>query len=484
MASTQHAAPVTPPTAETLTPTGQLARTLSGFDAAPAIDARESNLADYLNQPVHALMGRLGLPAPPQAAPPPDQPDPNAGPGAGAGSQVPGMLAGLLTQMIQPVTDALGMLGPGMFEGLDPTQMFGGISQAFEAASQPVQQALSEIDGVWQGAAASAASAKTSAALADGTQVANQATALGASLSTAAANVQQAGAQLVAIANEFFATIAAIGPNIIFPWGIAEAIAAANHAVTMAAEVMTELQGSLAAEAANVTAIGAPVSVTSAPQTGGELAATGASTTAGSHLAANFAAAPAATASAPAAAAGAPAAVASAPASAFAPMMLQAVAMPAMSGISAATGALQGGGAGGAPAPSASAPGAGHAAGGGPGAAGKAGIGGGAGAGVAGALPETIESRVAGPLAPGSDTAPAAIATDAAAPAAMGGAPIMGGAPMGLGARAGASKSHSAAAFLHTSDQGDEIVGDLGSVAPSVIGELDTVTGPDIELRI
>ena len=499
MALAQQATQVAEPLATSaapINPTGQLAQALPGFDPGPVINAHESNLADYLNQPVHNVLARLGLPGLPQAAPPPDpaNPDPanpNGASPSNAANAIPSVLSSLLSGMIQPVTDALGMLGPGMFSELDPTQMFGGISQTLESAGQSVQQAMAGLDGVWQGNAASAAAAKTSAALANGAQVAGQSTALGTSLSVAAASVQQAGAQLVAILNEFFATIAAIGPNIIFPWGIAAAIAAANHAVTMATGVMAELQGTLAAEAAHVTAIGAPVSVTSAPQAGTNLATSvaPAAATFMSHLAANFAAptAPAtAAASGPAAAASAPAAATSLPGSAIAPMM-QTLAMPAMAGVNAATGALQGGGAS-APAQAAGAAAPAHAAGGVSGAAapGKAASGGGIGHAAGGGVPlETIQTRLASPIAvPATDTAPATMNSGALAPAAMSGAPMMGGAPMAHGARAGAGSSHNAAAFLHTSDQGDEIVGNLGSVAPPVIGQTDAIASPDIELRI
>lgn len=464
--------------------TGQLAQTLSGFDTRPVIDAQESNLGDYLNQPVHDITSRLGAPGLPQPAPPPDPTDPNAAAGSNAaGSAIPGMLTGLLTQMIQPVTEALGMLGSGSFGDLDPTQLLSGISQTAASAVQPVQQAMSGLDGAWQGAAASAATATTDAALTNGTQVANQSSALATSLATATAGVQQANAQLVAIMNQFTATIAAIGPNIIFPWGMAEAIAAANQAVTQAATVMTQLQGTLAAEEANVTAIGTPISVTQAPQTGASLAgAVAPGAASASPLAANFAVAPAAAAGAPLGAAVAPAA--SAPVSSFAPALMQAVAMPAMSGVSAATGALQDMGGAGAGTP------AGATAPGGPvtnavaGAAGKGGFGGGGGGALGGIPLETIESRVAAPAAiPAADTAPP-MTGDAAAPPAMGAGSPMGGYPMGLGSRAGAGKTHSAAAFLHTAAQGDEIVGDLGSVAPPVFGEADSATSPDIDLRI
>ena len=164
-------------------------------------------------------------------------------------------------------------------------------------------------------------------------------------------------------------------------------------------------------------------------------------------------------------------------------MMMQA-AMPAMQGASAAMGAIQSGGQGGSAGPAV----AGDMAGGGGGAAplGKPTAGGGVGAaGPAGVPLETIASRLAAPpAAPATDAAPALTNTDAVAHPPMSGAPPMGGAPMGAGARAGAGRSHIAAAFLHTSDQGDEIVGDLGTVAPAVIGHTDPVASPDIELRI
>jgi len=58
------------------------------------------------------------------------------------------------------------------------------------------------------------------------------------------------------------------------------------------------------------------------------------------------------------------------------------------------------------------------------------------------------------------------------------------GAGHGAGKAGADSNGHNAATFLHTSDQGGEIVGDLGNVAPPVIGEIDPNDSPDIELRI
>ena len=77
-----------------------------------------------------------------------------------------------------------------------------------------------------------------------------------------------------------------------------------------------------------------------------------------------------------------------------------------------------------------------------------------------------------------------ATSTGVGASAAGAGAPMGGGAPMGHSGKAGIAGDHSAADFLHTSDQGGEIVGDLGRVAPPVIGEKDPVNSPDVGLRI
>jgi hypothetical protein len=71
--------------------------------------------------------------------------------------------------------------------------------------------------------------------------------------------------------------------------------------------------------------------------------------------------------------------------------------------------------------------------------------------------------------------------------AGVGGPGMMGApyAPMAGGQGANASSnSHSAASFLHTTDQGGEIVGDLGNAAPPVLGEADPNEPPDVELRI
>jgi uncharacterized protein YukE len=437
---------------------------VSSVDVGPVINAHEASLADYLNKPVHDILARFGIYPPPQAAPP----NPNAGPPPGPaapGPAAPGPAASAApstpfdpTQLIQPVTDALGTLGSGQFGNLDPTKMFDGISQALNSAGQSVQQAMSGLGGTWQGDAATAATAKTSDALIKGAEVSSQATDLRASLSTVTASVRQAEVRLIEIINEFFATLAAIGPNIVFPWGIAAAIEAATHAVTMSVEVITDTQTTLAAEAGQTATAGQPVAaVAAAPETGAGLAS---------------AAAPAASAATPGLG------------QAFGPLLQMAtgLASPVMEGVSTVIGAVQN-------AAKTAPPGApedGKPADGEPGVGPTGGVPAGAGGpagGGPGGNPPLRPPHTNAAIAGEPTTPPAGGPRVPSAPG-MGGAPMMGGGPLAHAAKSSAGSGHNAASFLHTSDQGGEIVGDLGSVAPPVIGEMDVRHLPDIELRI
>ncbi|WP_142392630.1 hypothetical protein [Mycobacterium sp. 3519A] len=212
--------------------------------------------------PVKEILERLGLP--PFAEPKPEEgaPPPEGQPEAAQPQASPVDPSAL----ISPVTDALGTLGSGLFDGVDPTAMLQGISQAFQSTNAPLKQSLASVDDAWKGDAGTKAAAKTETAIEDGSKVGAQSDALKGNLTSAAADVAQARVRLIEIIAEFQATMAAIGPNIIFPWGWAAAIAAANKAIASTAEVMTELQSSLGTQAAQVTATGAPVDVTAAPQ--------------------------------------------------------------------------------------------------------------------------------------------------------------------------------------------------------------------------
>jgi hypothetical protein len=448
-------------------PTGQLAESIPGFDPTPVIAAGDQRLADYLAAPTQRILDQLGLPrlsGPAHGAP--LTPGAPANPAGAINALDP-------TQLISPVINALGTLGSGQFSGMDPTSTLNGISNAFDGISGPVRQALGAVQHGWQGVSSAAAGAKTGAALANGAEVAAQATGLKNSLASAAADVAQARLQLIEIIHEFLATLAAIGPSIIFPWGWAAVVAAAAKAVAHTAQVMTEVQSSLGAQAGAVSAIGAPVTVTAASK----LAAS-ATGPLGSLL-------------------GGSTSSTTSPMSAMS--MLSPLMMAASAGISPAMSAASMAGSAGGPAaatgastgtlagatgtdPKAPAGGAGRAGGPGVPAGPVSPHGGGAGAASGG----TLVSRVTPPMPPSAPET-----TTAAMPAATT-RPTTGGIPMGgagmmsapLAGAAGNGGAHTAASYLHTSDQGGKVVTDRSTVAPPVIGETDPNDTPDIELRI
>jgi hypothetical protein len=432
-------AALSPPTPAN--PTGQLAQYLPGYDPTPVIHAQEQSLQDYLNLPVKEILDRLGLPpfadGRPQDGPAPAEAQPDAA--------QPQATPFDPSALISPVTDALGTLGNGLFDGVDPTAMLQGISQAFQSTGGSLKKSMAAVDDAWQGDSGTKAVAKTATALANGSEVGAQSDALKGSLTTAAADVGQARARLIEIIAEFQATMAAIGPSIIFPWGWAAAIAAANKAIASTAEVMTELHTSLGAQAAQVTAAGAPVNVTAAPQL--------ASSASGL--------APLMSMAMKGAEAGIQAGTGAASAATQAAQ--QAAVDPAASGAEAgATGAV--------PAVA------------GTGGGGVGGVGGG-GAGVA--APRSIASSAM--VQPETSSATAQTAVRAASVGTASGGGMMGGAPYGPMAGQGANNSannHTSAAFLHTTDQGGQIVGDLGTAAPPVLGEAESSEPPDVELRI
>lgn len=433
---------------------------MSHFDPTPIINAQEQNLADYLNQPVHDILGQLGMGPLPSGAAPPGAPLPAGQPGP-LNPMDP-------SSMIQPVVDALGTLGTGMFDKLDPSKMFEGISKAFESAGSTMQQALGSLEGIWSGASGASAATKTGETLANGAEVAAQSAGLGANVSTTVADVKQAETRLLEIINEYNAKIAAIGPNIIFPWGQAQAVEAATQATTMTTECITELQSTLSAQAGEAAAIGAPVALTAAPQVGME-------------------------------AIGPVLQMATGLISPVTQMATQALSM----GTQAVTGAVQTGvetatslasglsqAATSATDPAKAATGVGSAPISKLGGVGAGGVhGGGGGAPASGVAPTRALSPMSMPTTESTASASQASAVRAASASAGGAGGGMGGGGM-MGAGHGAGKSgvdgqgHNAAAFLHTSDQGDAIVGDLGNVAPPVIGEADPNDSPDIELRV
>ena len=240
--------------------TDQLEQNLPGLAAAPAIAAVEQGLLDFLGTPAQQILGGLPL----QQLPGQPPADPEAPADAGLANQIDPF------QLISPLLGGLGTLGSGLFAGVDPTQVLGGVSEAFDAITMPMQQSIGSVAHDWQGESGAAADDKARLAVGKGADVATRADALRENMSTAASNVAQARTRMIEIADEYQAKMAAI--DLSTPAGRAAAVTAANEATEESTAVMQELQATLGLQAQQVSSIAEPLQVTNAPGAGGPTA--------------------------------------------------------------------------------------------------------------------------------------------------------------------------------------------------------------------
>lgn len=439
----------------------------AAFDHLPVVNSLENDLQAWLNRPVQDILNQFNLGQLPTGGP-----DFSGLAGEGLPAELTGAPGGagsnFSSGLLKPVTDMLGTLGPGLFQGLNPTQMFGGVTQAFQQAAGGLQQALGQMMGGmggqgWAGNAATAAAAKTGETLANGAAVGAQGTALGGEYSAAAANVAQGQARLLEILTQCQNELEALSGGL--PWTAANMVESASRASALATECITELESTLTSQAAATTATGAPVAVAQGPEMA--MGMLGPMMSVGMSM--------------------------------IGPAM-QVGMMPLTMGVQAGTQALQAG----MQAGTSLASGLGQAAQGAAGPASALGhtgrmvsashpTGGGHGGGGGGPGATTpARATPSSPMVQNESGSAAARSIGAARPAVggaamgMGGAGMMGAGAAGQHGKAGAGGSHSAASFLHTTDQGGEIVGDLGNASPPVIGEttIDPEDNPDVKLRI
>ena len=461
-----------------------VATQMPGYDATPVVNALEGQLAQYLNTPTADILGRLGLPVPAGIPAPGPIPGLPAIPGL---PQVPGQhpadggntLASIDGgALIQPVLDALGTLGSGVFEALNPAQMFGTIASAFSSVASSIPQLISAMQTGWEGHGADAAAAKTAQLGKDGTAVGVQSTKIAGNVTQAGVDTKTTEAHLLEIMTQFQATMAIALPMIVTPVGQAMALAAATDAMTRTTATMAAHKGKMAVNTAEVAADGTPVAVTDAPGIPTEMIgpmvqmASGLAQPAFGLVGNAFTAGQKIVQSSVEAGTKINKAVQDQKTKAAKNTHTTTPGKNDAARKNLTTGAGEKGKGG---------------AGGGKG-------GGGGGGGVAGVTPPPAARTAMSGVGetPGGQNGARTISTGGGGTTTSGmtGGP-MGAAPMGAGAGAGAGAGgkgggHTAADFLHTSVTGSEIVGDFEDVAPAVIGETEAVEiiSPDIDLRI
>ncbi|WP_020170619.1 hypothetical protein [Gordonia polyisoprenivorans] len=453
---------------------------MPGYDPGPVIGAIESRLDEYLNTPTGEILSRLGLPVPPGIPTPGPIPGLPALPGLPTGGNTLASIDG--GALIQPVLDALGTLGSGVFEALDPTKIFESITSAFSSVASSLPTVISAMQQGWQGEGADAAAMKTAQLGKDGTEVGVQSGKIKGNVVQAGVDTKTTEAHLLEIISQFEATMAVALPQIVTPWGQAMAVAAATDAITRTTAVMGVHKGLMAVNTAEVAADGAPVSVTNAPQVPTEMLSsmvqmgTGLIQPAFGVVEQVFSAGEKIVQSSVQAGTKIGEAIDKAQHKTSTDTDTSTSTTAAPVGLGAGGPAGMGGGGGGSKPTG-------------------AGGGGGGGVGVSpvsappssrttpSGTPPTEESSTTGQQRTAAATTASATTTGNGGYAPMSG---MGSAGAGAGAGKGAGSGHTAADFLHTSESGSEIVGDFADVAPAVIGEKDddTEARPDIDLRI
>lgn len=453
---------------------------MPGYDPGPVIGAIESRLDEYLNTPTGEILSRLGLPVPPGIPTPGPIPGLPALPGLPTGGNTLASIDG--GALIQPVLDALGTLGSGVFEALDPTKIFESITSAFSSVALSLPTVISAMQQGWQGEGADAAAMKTAQLGKDGTEVGVQSGKIKGNVVQAGVDTKTTEAHLLEIISQFEATMAVALPQIVTPWGQAMAVAAATDAITRTTAVMGVHKGLMAVNTAEVAADGAPVSVTNAPQVPTEMLSsmvqmgTGLIQPAFGVVEQVFSAGEKIVQSSVQAGTKIGEAIDKAQHKTSTDTDTSTSTTAAPVGLGAGGPAGMGGGGGGSKPTG-------------------AGGGGGGGVGVSpvsappssrttpSGTPPTEESSTTGQQRTAAATTASATTTGNGGYAPMSG---MGSAGAGAGAGKGAGSGHTAADFLHTSESGSEIVGDFADVAPAVIGEKDddTEARPDIDLRI
>lgn len=421
------------------------------------IDMLETSpLGPILNTPVNDVLARMGLPPLP-AAPPPMPPMPG----------LPPFPAINIEELFKPLTDLAQSFGTGQLDldGFDPTTIFSGLSTLMESMVGASSGALKAADQVWQGMSASANTAKSATAAAEGTAVGAKAADVSANTATGAGVVSTGNLTMQGVIAKFMATASVAMASIWTPFGAPALLAAAVIALDEAMIVVTGTKTALAPETAKQLTNATQIPITGAPSTVSpfgvastvlDSVGTPLTSLAGQGLSSMGTMTKQLT---------------DAHQKQFAANEKKGVSTPGAS-------ALAGAGAGGA----------GKSGGGGGGGA-KVGGGAGGGGGVGGvAAPLQARPNMPNLGTPATaESASTSPSTGRATTASSGMMPMGGGGAGAAAARGGeGGEGHGSPEFLVTAEHGSEVVGDLPSAAPSVLGaDADTeIESPDIELRL
>lgn len=228
---------------------------LTDMSVQEMIDA--TPLGPILDQPVGEILAGLGLPPLPQLPPLPPLPG------------LPPLPTIDLAMLFKPLTDLLGGFGTGDLStaGFDPSMVFEGLSKVLETSLSMSQGALEALDKLWTGQASVSAAAKTTEAGANSAALSGQGSGISFNIQAAAGIVATGLATVQAIIAATIGKVLVIGPGLLTPVGQGAAVLFANEGLAEATTAVAVTRAQLLGPTTSMTVNGAPVAVTSAPTT-------------------------------------------------------------------------------------------------------------------------------------------------------------------------------------------------------------------------
>ncbi|MBT0568574.1 hypothetical protein [Williamsia sp. CHRR-6] len=214
-----------------------------------------SAIAPLLHMPVNDILKSLNLPPLPHIPPMPPLP------------HMPPLPTIDLSLLFKPLTDLLKGFGSGNFANapFNPQDLFQGLQKAFEGVVQLGSQAMSVLAPLWTGPAATAALARGTELAGNGTNTSTQSVDISTGIGMATASVGKGLALLQGVIADFVATLLPMLPVIFTPPGIAAVMASATAHLSTGMAIVAETRAEITAHTAHMTIAGRPVPVAAIP---------------------------------------------------------------------------------------------------------------------------------------------------------------------------------------------------------------------------
>ncbi|MGA6205419.1 hypothetical protein ACPESR_11725 [Nocardia testacea] len=220
----------------------------------PAIlDAlRSSPVGPVMDKPVEQVLREMGLPPLPDISFPLEFPMPALD----------------LAALARPLTDLASSFGTGHFPAapeVDPVQVLNQVSSVIQTAARVGSSAMQLAGGQWQGAGAEGAAIKQAQVGTDSAAVAAQSAMTSQQVAAAAGSVSRGALTLAAIIAKYLTSVAVAAPFLTTGGGQVFLAAATAESLAEALAVVAQTRAELTVHSAQMTTTGNKVPVTGAP---------------------------------------------------------------------------------------------------------------------------------------------------------------------------------------------------------------------------